>query len=99
MALPQYIKDAQNSYNATKDIIQLKFPQGTKDRIKSIIGNASMADYCRQAVLSVLKNDEDGKLQDIPTTSHKPHTAQQAPTAAYLYPPTASRPPKAPYSP
>lgn len=77
MGLPQYVKDAQNNYNASKDIIQLKFPQGTKDRIRAIIGkNASMVDYCRQAVLTAIESDEDER-KAAPDTVTTPRNAPE----------------------
>lgn len=64
MATPQYIKDAQNSYNAKFDLVQIKLPKGAKDRIKSIIGgDTSIAAYCKSAVISALENDENALKQ------------------------------------
>lgn len=66
MALPKYVKDAQNSYNSRLDIIQLKFPKGTKDRIKNILSEGqSMSDYCRQAVFVALECDEEENTQKV----------------------------------
>lgn len=65
MSIPKYVRDAQNKYNSKFDLIQLKLPEGTKDRIKSIIGeDGSMAAYCKQAVLTVLGNDENLALNE-----------------------------------
>lgn len=80
MALPQYIKDAQNSYNAGKDLIQLKLPKGTKDRIKNLIGkDASMAAYCCQSVLVAIDSDEDERSGNTTTTHQNAQTATQSP--------------------
>lgn len=75
MALPQYIKDAQNNYNAKFDIIQLKLPQGTKDRIRAIIGkDGSMTAYCKQSVLIVLEIDEDLRKEAPEETAKQSQT-------------------------
>lgn len=77
MSVPQYVKNAQNNYNAKFDLIQLKLPKGTKDRIRSATaGSMSMAEYCKRAVLSVLETSK-GK----PSTEHNklfPNTSQTA---------------------
>ena len=60
MGTPQYIKDAQNAYNAKFDLVQLKLPKGTKERIKAVLEDGqSMSGYCVQAVLVALESDED----------------------------------------
>ena len=57
---PQYIKDQQNAYNARFDLIQIKLPKGTKEQIKSIIGeNGSMAAYCAEIVKESLNNSNN----------------------------------------
>lgn len=99
MTVPNYIKDAQNKYNSQFDIIQLKLPMGTKDRIKNIIGGGSMAAYCKQAVLTALDSDED-LLNDQPQiTAYQPQTepitgqVEQAPTEQPKEPGKAHREP------
>lgn len=73
MGLPQYIKDAQNNYNAQFDIIQVKLPKGTKERIRSIIGDGeSMAAYCKQAILVAIESDEDYSLFSASTKASEP---------------------------
>lgn len=42
MTTPQYIKNAQNAYNARFDLVQLKLPKGTKGRIKAILEDEKM---------------------------------------------------------
>lgn len=62
MGTPQYIKNAQNAYNAKFDLVQLKLPKGTKERIKAVLDdNQSMSGYCVQSVLVALESDEDLK--------------------------------------
>lgn len=66
MSIPKYVRDAQNKYNSKFDLIQLKLPEGTKDRIKAIIGeNGSMSAYCKKAVLTILGNDENLALNEL----------------------------------
>lgn len=74
MTVPNYIKDAQNKYNSQFDIIQLKLPRGTKDRMKNIIGCGSMAAYCKQAVLTALEHDEDSLKDQPETPTYQPQT-------------------------
>lgn len=57
MSIPQYVKNAQNKYNAKFDIIQLKLPKGTKGRIKNLCGDMSMSEYCKCAVLERIEQD------------------------------------------
>lgn len=79
MSIPQYIKDAQNAYNAKFDLVQLKLPKGTKERIKAVLEDGqSMAGYCVQAVLVTLESDEDllsaggqTEIDDLPRTQSR----------------------------
>lgn len=76
MAVPQYIRNAQNNYNSKFDIIQIKLPSGTKERINAIIGDdASMAAYCKAAVLKTIESDE------YKTYNNSIENAQNAPTS------------------
>lgn len=62
MSTPQYIKNAQNAYNAKFDLVQLKLPKGTKERIKSVLDDGqSMSGYCVQSVLIALESDDNLK--------------------------------------
>lgn len=62
MSTPQYIKDAQNTYNSKFDLIQLKLPKGTKERIKAVLEDGeSISKYCVDAVLVSVESDEDFK--------------------------------------
>lgn len=59
MALPDYVKRAKNTYNSKFDLIQLKLPKGTKERIKMIIGeDRSMAAFCVDELLEVIAGYE-----------------------------------------
>jgi hypothetical protein len=53
MSTPDYIRRSQNNYNAKFDIIQIKAPKGTKERITTLSGQ-SMAAFCLQCVLDRL---------------------------------------------
>lgn len=71
MATPQYIKNAQNNYNSKFDLVQLKLPKGTKERIKAILEDGqSIAGYCVQSVLAALESDEEyaQAAEDAPET-------------------------------
>ncbi len=53
MSTPDYIRRSQNNYNAKFDIIQIKAPKGTKERITTLSGQ-SLAAFCLQCVLDRL---------------------------------------------
>lgn len=53
MSTPDYIRRSQNNYNSKFDIIQIKAPKGTKERITTLSGQ-SMAAFCLQCVLDRL---------------------------------------------
>lgn len=57
MSTPDYIRRSQNNYNAKFDIIQIKAPKGTKERITAVSGQ-SMAAFCLQCVLDRLEELE-----------------------------------------
>jgi len=60
MGTPDYIKKAQNNYNAKFDLVQLKLPKGTKERIRALIGDSgSISAYCVRCVLDALENSEN----------------------------------------
>lgn len=54
MSVPKYIKDAQNKYNSKFDLVQVKLPKGTKDRIKSV-SDKSLNAFIRDLVLEKLE--------------------------------------------
>lgn len=58
MATPQYIRNAQNNYNAKFDLVQLKFDKGTNKTIKKIIGESgSIAAYCKNSMMVMIQSD------------------------------------------
>lgn len=78
MTTPEYIRKAQNSYNAKFDIVQLKLPRGTKNRIKEAAGNKSMASFCANCILEALDRSqpeaaETTKKPNAPDKAEQPH--------------------------
>lgn len=75
MQTPEYVRNAQNKYNSQFDLIQLKLPKGTKERIRAIIGeDGKIAPYCASILLDALdgKNESIHKsAPDAPKTTSK----------------------------
>lgn len=67
MSTPDYIRRSQNNYNAKFDIIQIKAPKGTKERITAVSGQ-SMAAFCLQCVLDRLDELERSQPDALPET-------------------------------
>lgn len=65
MSTPDYIRRSQNNYNAKFDIIQIKAPKGTKERIIAVSGQ-SMAAFCLQCVLDKLDELERSQPDALP---------------------------------
>lgn len=82
MATPKYVKKAHNTYNAKFDLVQIKLPKGTKDRIKSVLNSGqSMSNYCVQAVLNAIDGDsqnvrEDGGVKAPETPEKEPEAVR-----------------------
>lgn len=71
MSTPDYIKNAQNAYNAKFDLVQIKLPKGTKERIQAVTeGQMSIAAYCKQTVLDALECHEEGNAPQAPKTEN-----------------------------
>lgn len=68
MSTPDYIRRSQNNYNAKFDIIQIKAPKGTKERITAVSGQ-SMAAFCLQCVLDRLDELESTETTEEPTNT------------------------------
>ena len=80
MSTPDYIRRSQNNYNAKFDIIQIKAPKGTKERITTLSGQ-SMAAFCLQCVLDRL--DELERSETAPEykqTANTPTDSENANT-------------------
>ena len=71
MSTPDYIRRSQNNYNAKFDIIQIKAPKGTKERITAVSGQ-SMAAFCLQCVLDRLDELERSHPGTLPETPQAP---------------------------
>lgn len=60
---PEYTKKAINNYRDKFDFIQIRFPKGTKERLKSAdVGNIN--DYVVKCVLDKLNGAESAEIQD-----------------------------------
>jgi len=82
MALPDYVKRAKNNYNSKHELIQLRLPPGSKERLKAIVGDdGSMAAFCVGAILGTIDGCEaaerwiDDELQE--TTPERPQEARE----------------------
>lgn len=92
MGTPDYIKRAQNNYNAKFDLVQLKLPKHTKERIKAILDDSmSISGYCVQCVLNTVEAAERVKSQQqeliktaqgTETSAEKQTTEETAPMQA-----------------
>lgn len=85
MALPDYVKRAKNNYNSKHELIQLRLPPGSKERIKAIIGDdGSMAAFCIDAILETIDGYEAAEryVDDEPqeTTPERPEELQEVPS-------------------
>lgn len=57
MSLPKYVKKAQNNYNSKFDLVQIKLPKGTKEKIRDVIKeDDTISGFCLKAVLNAIKN-------------------------------------------
>lgn len=50
---PEYTRRATANYQAKYDLIQVRFPKGTKDRIKEVATDQSVNDY----IVSVIEKE------------------------------------------
>ena len=51
---PEYTRRATANYQAKYDLIQVRFPKGTKERIKEVAANQSVNDYIVNAIIEKL---------------------------------------------
>lgn len=88
METPEYIRRAQNKYNSKFDLVQLKLPKGTKERIKSIT-NESYNAYVNRLILEDLESAQnagtDTKTQEAVETTQKPIKSINNPNIEKLY--------------
>jgi hypothetical protein len=53
--MKNYVKRAQNNYNSKFDLITLRLPKGTKDRMRQLVGeDVVISDFCIRAILQEL---------------------------------------------
>jgi len=65
MALPKYVKNAQNNYNSKFDLVQIKLPKGTKEKIREIIKeDDTISGFCLKSVLNAIENGDQFKKYD-----------------------------------
>lgn len=88
METPEYIKRAQNKYNSKFDLVQLKLPKGTKERIKSIT-NESYNAYVNRLILEDLESaqnaDMDTETREAAETTQEPIKSINKPNIKELY--------------
>lgn len=51
---PDYTRRATANYQAKYDLIQVRFPKGTKERIKEVTTDQSVNDYIVNAIIEKL---------------------------------------------
>ena len=51
---PDYTRRATANYQAKYDLIQVRFPKGTKERIKEVATEQSVNDYIVNAIIEKL---------------------------------------------
>lgn len=75
MNTPEYIRKAQNNYNSKFDLVQVKLPKGTKQRIKKIT-KESYNTYISRLVAQDLERYQRGEEKGInnikPTPKREP---------------------------
>lgn len=54
---PEYTRRATANYQAKYDLIQVRFPKGTKERIKEVVTEQSVNDYIVNAIIEKLDKD------------------------------------------
>lgn len=72
---PEYTRNAINNYRDKFDIIQVRFPKGTKNRIKDT-GTDSVNSYIINCVLNALDGFHDAKVS---TKTEEPEKTPKAP--------------------
>lgn len=62
--MKDYVKRAQNNYNAKFDLITLRLPKGTKDRMRHLVGeDVVISDFCIRAILQELEVFEAAEVK------------------------------------
>ena len=75
---PEYTKRATANYQAKYDLIQVRFPKGTRERIKETLADKSTNDYIVGLVLADLEVNQEqptqltsDSLEDKPNPAHE----------------------------
>ena len=79
---PEYTKKAINNYREKFDFIQVRFPKGTKERLKEV-GNIN--NYIVKCVLDALDASQDAKSADKPEDTRKVPESNKTPEISELY--------------
>ena len=70
MALPKYVRDAQNAYNSKFDLVQIKLPKGTKEKIREIVkDNDTISGFCLSAVLDKIESIQGDFEPEMPQSA------------------------------
>lgn len=72
---PDYTKKAVKDYQNKFDLVQVRFPKGTKERLQKLT-NASVNNYIVDAVLVSIESDED-LLKDSGLTLEEYYTQEE----------------------
>ena len=83
--MEQYVKDAQNRYNAKFDLVQVKLPKGTKNRIKSYT-DESFNQYVKRLILSNLERLDNLRDSGQPIQAEEPEKPVNEPTEPHCEP-------------
>lgn len=79
---PEYTKKAINNYREKFDFIQVRFPKGTKERLKDV-GNIN--NYIVKCVLDALDASQDAKSADKSKDARKVPEPNKTPEISGLY--------------
>lgn len=79
---PEYTKRAVNNYREKFDFIQVRFPKGTKEKLKEVGDKNSFIVNC---VLSALDKSEKAKASIKPEKLKKSPEPQKTPEICELY--------------
>lgn len=77
MSLPKYVKKAQNNYNSKFDLVQIKLPKGTKEKIRDVIKDGdTISGFCLKAVLNAINNGIGAKDSGTVSSASDPDFAE-----------------------
>lgn len=79
---PEYTKKAINNYREKFDFIQVRFPKGTKEKLKGV-GNIN--NYIVKCVLDALDASQDPKTAEKSEDARKAPAPKKTPKISELY--------------